>query len=160
MTSDKYAAMLLPLGESCIPKDILRIWLRNPSVSTAEKSYSKSSRVSDIDPLLGADAIGLIYTGKLIKLECSLTAVRHIWISALMGIIERDNETNNDVYYMPHRPVLTPAKTNKIPSVFNATAREGGKPSLNDVHHKGFSLIELIPEILDFVCKHRPTSRH
>ncbi|GFY59547.1 hypothetical protein TNIN_388451, partial [Trichonephila inaurata madagascariensis] len=40
-TSDKYAAMLLPLVESCIPEDMLRIWLRNPSVSTAEESYSQ-----------------------------------------------------------------------------------------------------------------------
>ncbi|GFR23132.1 uncharacterized protein TNCT_32481 [Trichonephila clavata] len=39
MTSDKYAAMLLPLVESCIPGDVLRIWLRNPFVSTAEESY-------------------------------------------------------------------------------------------------------------------------
>ncbi|GFX07581.1 integrase_H2C2 domain-containing protein [Trichonephila clavipes] len=41
MTSDKNEAMLLPLVESCIPEDILHIWLRNPSVSTAEKSYSQ-----------------------------------------------------------------------------------------------------------------------
>ncbi|GFR15602.1 protein LTV1 [Trichonephila clavata] len=41
MISDKYAAMLLPLVESCIPEDILRIWLRNPPVSTAEESYSQ-----------------------------------------------------------------------------------------------------------------------
>ncbi|GFT91965.1 hypothetical protein TNCV_124951 [Trichonephila clavipes] len=40
-TSDKYAAMLLPLVESCIPEDMLRIWLRNPFVSTAEESYSQ-----------------------------------------------------------------------------------------------------------------------
>ncbi|GFR28946.1 integrase catalytic domain-containing protein [Trichonephila clavata] len=41
MTSDKYAAMLLPLEESSIPEDILRIWLRNPPVSTVEESYSQ-----------------------------------------------------------------------------------------------------------------------
>ncbi|GFQ95365.1 integrase catalytic domain-containing protein [Trichonephila clavata] len=41
MTSDKYVAMLLPLVESCIPEDILCIWLRNPPVSTAEESYSQ-----------------------------------------------------------------------------------------------------------------------
>ncbi|GFR29631.1 hypothetical protein TNCT_245521 [Trichonephila clavata] len=33
--------MLLPLVKSCIPEDILRIWLRNPPVSTVEESYSK-----------------------------------------------------------------------------------------------------------------------
>ncbi|GFY72916.1 uncharacterized protein TNIN_149261 [Trichonephila inaurata madagascariensis] len=42
MTSDKYAAMLLLLVESCIPEDMLHIWLRNPSISTAEESYSKN----------------------------------------------------------------------------------------------------------------------
>ncbi|GFS41229.1 uncharacterized protein TNIN_25251 [Trichonephila inaurata madagascariensis] len=44
---------------------------------------------------------------------------------------------------------LTLAKITKIRPVFVATAREGGKPSLNDVLHKGPSLIELIPDILD-----------
>ncbi|GFR32688.1 uncharacterized protein TNCT_106081 [Trichonephila clavata] len=42
MTSYKYAAKLLPLVESRIPEDILRIWLRNPPVSTAEESYSQT----------------------------------------------------------------------------------------------------------------------
>ncbi|GFR20770.1 uncharacterized protein TNCT_642621 [Trichonephila clavata] len=41
MTSDKYAAMLLLLVESCIPENILRIWLRNPPGPTAEESYSQ-----------------------------------------------------------------------------------------------------------------------
>ncbi|GFX75473.1 DUF5641 domain-containing protein [Trichonephila clavipes] len=38
MTSDKYSAMLFPLVESCIPEDILRVWLRNSG--SEEKSYS------------------------------------------------------------------------------------------------------------------------
>ncbi|GFY19653.1 uncharacterized protein TNCV_4648251 [Trichonephila clavipes] len=37
MTYDNYSAMLFPLVESCVPEDILRVWLRN-SVSE-EKSY-------------------------------------------------------------------------------------------------------------------------
>ncbi|GFR19857.1 hypothetical protein TNCT_177901 [Trichonephila clavata] len=52
MTSDKYAAMLLPLVESCIPEDILRIWLRYPLVSTAEESYSQK-----LTQLLNAQAV-------------------------------------------------------------------------------------------------------
>lgn len=40
MTSDKYAAMLFPLVESCIPEDILRVWLRNPSINKEDDSYS------------------------------------------------------------------------------------------------------------------------
>lgn len=31
MTSDKYAAMLFPLVESCIPEELLKVWLRNHS---------------------------------------------------------------------------------------------------------------------------------
>ncbi|GFT71169.1 hypothetical protein TNCV_3001751 [Trichonephila clavipes] len=42
MTSDKYATMLLSLVESCIPEDMLRIWLRNPFVSTAEEFYTQN----------------------------------------------------------------------------------------------------------------------
>ncbi|GFS59460.1 hypothetical protein TNIN_167751 [Trichonephila inaurata madagascariensis] len=58
------------------------------------------------------------------------------------------------------RPVLTPTKTTKIRSVLDATARESGKPSLNDVLHKGSSLIELIPDILDrFPSASQPTLR-
>ncbi|GFR31883.1 hypothetical protein TNCT_144471 [Trichonephila clavata] len=44
LSSDKYAAMLLPLVESNISEEILRIWLRNPPVFTAEESYSQKLR--------------------------------------------------------------------------------------------------------------------
>ncbi|GFU53304.1 uncharacterized protein TNCV_2953401 [Trichonephila clavipes] len=43
------------------------------------------SRLLDIDLLLKADALGLIYKGKLIKLECGLTAVETHLGFALMG---------------------------------------------------------------------------
>ncbi|GFT71168.1 integrase catalytic domain-containing protein [Trichonephila clavipes] len=64
-----------------------------------------------------------------------------------LGIIEivPDNEINNDGYHLPHRP----AKTTKIRPVFDATARESGKLSLNDVLRKGPSLIEIISDISD-----------
>ncbi|GFW98313.1 uncharacterized protein TNCV_1091911 [Trichonephila clavipes] len=39
--------------------------------------------------------------------------------------------------------------TTKIRPVFDASAREKGKPSLNDCLYKGVNLIELIPDILD-----------
>ncbi|GFX05908.1 DUF1758 domain-containing protein [Trichonephila clavipes] len=41
------------------------------------------------------------------------------------------------------------SETTKIRSVFDATAREGNNPSLNDCLLKGHNLIELIPDILD-----------
>lgn len=34
MTTDKYAAMLFPMLESCIPEELLRVWLRIPAVAT------------------------------------------------------------------------------------------------------------------------------
>ncbi|GFV11469.1 uncharacterized protein TNCV_1695931 [Trichonephila clavipes] len=54
MTSDKYSAMLFPLVESCIPEDILRVWLRN-SVSE-EKSYS--ARLTQLLNFLRAEVEG------------------------------------------------------------------------------------------------------
>ncbi|XP_071041967.1 uncharacterized protein [Parasteatoda tepidariorum] len=38
LTSDKYAAMLFPLVESCIPEDVFRVWLRNPGAITDDSS--------------------------------------------------------------------------------------------------------------------------
>jgi hypothetical protein len=34
MTTDKYATMLFPMVESCIPEELLRVWLRIPAVAT------------------------------------------------------------------------------------------------------------------------------
>ncbi|GFY42735.1 DUF1758 domain-containing protein [Trichonephila inaurata madagascariensis] len=48
------------------------------------------------------------------------------------------------------RPVIKlDSVTTKIRPVFDASAREKGKPSLNDCLCKGVNLIELIPDILD-----------
>ncbi|GFX36447.1 uncharacterized protein TNCV_3672011 [Trichonephila clavipes] len=48
------------------------------------------------------------------------------------------------------RPVIKlDSATTKIRPVFDASAREKGKPSLNDCLYKGVNLIELIPDILD-----------
>ncbi|GFS58401.1 structural maintenance of chromosomes protein 4 [Trichonephila clavipes] len=54
MTSDKYSAVRFPLVESCIPEDILRVWLRN-SVSE-EKSYS--ARLTQLLNFLRAEVEG------------------------------------------------------------------------------------------------------
>ncbi|GFX02941.1 DUF1758 domain-containing protein [Trichonephila clavipes] len=59
-------------------------------------------------------------------------------------------ELNNECHYLPHRPVIKlDSATTKIRPVFDASAREKGKPSLNDCLYKGVNLIELIPDILD-----------
>lgn len=68
-----------------------------------------------------------------------------------LKIIERvpESEIKNEGYYLPNRPVYTPNKSTKIRPVFDATAREGREPSLNDSIEKGLNLMELIPYILD-----------
>ncbi|GFS50144.1 DUF1758 domain-containing protein [Trichonephila clavipes] len=69
-----------------------------------------------------------------------------------LNIIERvpEVELNNECHYLPHRPVIKlDSATTKIRPVFDASAREKGKPSLNDCLYKGVNLIELIPDILD-----------
>ncbi|GFU26302.1 integrase catalytic domain-containing protein [Trichonephila clavipes] len=69
-----------------------------------------------------------------------------------LNIIERvpEVELNNECHYLPHRPVVKlDSATTKIRPVFDASAREKGKPSLNDCLYKGVNLIELIPDILD-----------
>ena len=69
-----------------------------------------------------------------------------------MNIIERvpENEVNNECYYLPHRPVIKlNSETTKIRPVFDASASEKGKLSLNECLWKGINLIELIPDILD-----------
>ncbi|GFX39019.1 DUF1758 domain-containing protein [Trichonephila clavipes] len=59
-------------------------------------------------------------------------------------------ELNNECHYLPHRPVIKlDSATTKIRPVFDASAREKGKPSLNDCLYKGVNHIELIPDILD-----------
>ncbi|GFU44967.1 integrase catalytic domain-containing protein [Trichonephila clavipes] len=69
-----------------------------------------------------------------------------------LNIIERvpEVELNNECHYLPHRSVIKlDSATTKIRPVFDASAREKGKPSLNDCLYKGVNLIELIPDILD-----------
>ncbi|GFX03161.1 uncharacterized protein TNCV_1700462 [Trichonephila clavipes] len=69
-----------------------------------------------------------------------------------LNIIERvpEVELNNECHYLPHRPVVKlDSATRKIRPVFDASARENGKPSLNDCLYKGVNLIEVIPDILD-----------
>jgi len=73
MTSDKYAAMLFPLVESCIPEEILRVWLRNhASIITGENSHSEKLKQLLLflrNEVEGEQRISLAKTGfKLIEL--------------------------------------------------------------------------------------------
>ncbi|GFW56799.1 uncharacterized protein TNCV_160291 [Trichonephila clavipes] len=51
-----------------------------------------------------------------------------------LKIIEKVTETEieTDAYYLPHRAVFKISETTKARPVFDATAREGNNPSLND----------------------------
>ncbi|XP_071052941.1 uncharacterized protein [Onthophagus taurus] len=71
------------------------------------------------------------------------------WLSE--GIIERipQDEIDNTAHYLPHRPVFKESSTTtKVRPVFDASAKEKGRPSLNDCLEKGINLIELIPDVL------------
>ncbi|GBN50440.1 hypothetical protein AVEN_180898-1 [Araneus ventricosus] len=62
-----------------------------------------------------------------------------------------ENELKNEkCHYLPHRPVIKmQSETTKIRPVFDASACEKGKPSLNHCLFKGINLIELIPDVID-----------
>ncbi|KAF2890893.1 hypothetical protein ILUMI_15280, partial [Ignelater luminosus] len=53
-----------------------------------------------------------------------------------------------ECHYLPHRPVVKEHSSTKIKPVFDASAREKDRPSLNHCLEKGVNLIELIPTIL------------
>lgn len=54
MTRDKYAAMLFPLVESCIPEEVLRAWIRSPlhTVAYVETDESKNIYSNRLQQLL------------------------------------------------------------------------------------------------------------
>ncbi|GFS87114.1 integrase catalytic domain-containing protein [Trichonephila clavipes] len=69
-----------------------------------------------------------------------------------MKIIERvpEIELNNKCHYLPHRSVIKlNSQTTKVRPVFDASASQRGKLSLNECLHKGINLLEMILDILD-----------
>jgi hypothetical protein len=68
-----------------------------------------------------------------------------------LGVIERVEEKDSvsKVSYLPHRPVFKPnSTTTPLRPVFDASAKSGGLPSLNDCLEEGTILIELVPDVL------------
>uniref|UniRef100_A0A6P7GYP5 Uncharacterized protein LOC114343909 n=1 Tax=Diabrotica virgifera virgifera TaxID=50390 RepID=A0A6P7GYP5_DIAVI len=67
------------------------------------------------------------------------------------NIIEEvlEEQSNQEGHYLPHRPVIKPnSASTKIRPVFDASAKEKDKPSLNECLEKVVNLIELIAAIL------------
>uniref|UniRef100_A0A6P7GSN8 Uncharacterized protein LOC114342468 n=1 Tax=Diabrotica virgifera virgifera TaxID=50390 RepID=A0A6P7GSN8_DIAVI len=67
------------------------------------------------------------------------------------NIIEEvlEEQPNQEGHYLPHRPVIKPnSASTKIRPVFDASAKEKDKSSLNQCLEKGVNLIVLIAAIL------------
>lgn len=94
----------------------------------------------------------LLSTIQKLKNESLLSAYDEIFKEWQQeGIIELVpmEELGNFGHYLPHRPVIKESSlTTKIRPVFDASAHEKEKPSLNSCLEKGANLIELIPSIL------------
>ncbi|CAD7085157.1 unnamed protein product [Hermetia illucens] len=79
-----------------------------------------------------------------------------IWEMISSGVAEICDEaekTNERTYFMPHRPVYREEReTTKMRIVFNASARSGGNPSLNDLLWSGPNLL---PDILKMILNFR-----
>ncbi|KAI5740021.1 hypothetical protein M8J77_026253 [Diaphorina citri] len=68
----------------------------------------------------------------------------------LEGIIERVpiQDSENPSYYLPHHPVVKVGSTTPVRPVFDASAKEPNKCSLNQCLEKGPNLIDKIPSCL------------
>lgn len=70
------------------------------------------------------------------------------WIGE--GVIEIISKRDDDLgYFLPHRHVVKlNSTTTKLRPVFDASAKENNKPSLNQCLEKGLNFIEMIPSLL------------
>ncbi|KAL1448563.1 hypothetical protein WDU94_013886, partial [Cyamophila willieti] len=81
--------------------------------------------------------------------ELEYGKVLESWLET--GIIERvpDNEVENlNSHYLPHHPVFKVGSTTPLRPVFDASAKENGRSSLNQSLEKGPNLIQKIPTCL------------
>ncbi|GFV67530.1 DUF1758 domain-containing protein [Trichonephila clavipes] len=92
----------------------------------------------------------LIATGKFEEYQ----DVLDLWLSEKI-IEDVNDDKENFVHYLPHRPVIKENSTSKIKPVFDASARTKGSPSLNNCLEKGPNFIEVIPTILNRFRKYK-----
>ncbi|XP_037924408.1 uncharacterized protein LOC119660102 [Hermetia illucens] len=78
--------------------------------------------------------------------------IREMISSGVAEICDEAKKTNERTYFMPHRPVYREEReTTKTRIVFNASARSGGNPSLNDLLWSGPNLLsDILKMILNF----------
>lgn len=64
-------------------------------------------------------------------------------------------EKHDAKHFIPHRAVLKEGSTTPLRPVFDASAHEKGRPSLNDCLEKGVNFIEKIPSLLNRFRLHK-----
>ncbi|XP_043263442.1 uncharacterized protein LOC122403775 [Colletes gigas] len=90
-------------------------------------------------------------TARKLKIEKSFdnyTKVFEEWRDEEIIELVSKVELNMISHYLPNRPVIKVGSTTEIRPIFDASAAEKGKPSLNNCLEKGPNLIELIPAAL------------
>lgn len=77
-------------------------------------------------------------------------ALRQMEADGVISEVPADElETDNVVFYLPHRPVVKPMSTStKVRPVFDASARGSNGLSLNDVVHTGPALMPRLQDVL------------
>ncbi|KAJ8948004.1 hypothetical protein NQ318_011891 [Aromia moschata] len=90
-----------------------------------------------------------LQTLRVLLLERTKVRLSWLMVTLLFLIIIVAQNDVEQCHYLPHRPVVKSCSlTTKIRPVFDASAHENGKPSLNHCLGKRPNLIELIPSML------------
>ncbi|GFW33130.1 uncharacterized protein TNCV_2110581 [Trichonephila clavipes] len=141
-TQDKYGDFLVPLVESYLPEEVLVAWERNRNHQTeSEGSCSLEQLMNFVrQQVKGEEMVLLAQTDLTLhqnprkKKDYHATQVNKVETTTAAALVNIDNPDS---------------QTTKIRPVFDASAFEKGKPSLNECLLKGTNLIELLSDILD-----------
>ncbi|GFX61196.1 uncharacterized protein TNCV_3406711 [Trichonephila clavipes] len=159
-TQDKYGDFLTPLVESFLPEEVLVAWERNRNHQTESEGSRSLEQLMNFlrQEVKGEEMVLLARTGLTLhqnprKKGSHATQVNKIETMTAAALVNMDNpdlELNKECHYLTHRRVIKlDSQTTKIRPVFDASASEKGKPSLNECLLKETNLIELIPDVPD-----------
>jgi hypothetical protein len=81
-----------------------------------------------------------------VRAEYHSQLARYLDLGMISRIDPSDQLMGSTIFYMPHRPVIRREKENWMRIVFNASARNGPHPSLNDVLYIGTNVF---PSVMD-----------